>query len=663
MRHHIVFRVLLLVFCAVLTNRTQAASPGKQVITGEEIRQAGLTRLGDVLLLVDDWSVNSTDGYVWQVSPNGLSSLGRQSWSVYINGQQYRLRTIDRQQLNFLPVTLTEIDSVEVYSLPRLVHGEFVTSGMIRIHTGTPKEGLEGNAHLMMGNETGDPGPYRYTRFAAPNKDRFGDRETVSLRYGTNRWYAGAALQNDIVPFADFYQHKRVRPLINEPPGVLEPIPSVRIGTRMPSEVHQLQFSQTVPVKAFLYFPSMGRELPYKPRFTHAGISGQFAGSGRMPLRYQFTYSNNALLSYENSLGFLFDWEMWTLEGMFEKEYVLNMVSGSFGAGYAYNQLLTRFVVENNTTDLSRVFGNARYRVGERIQQEVGVSVETDGQQVFPNVAMSTVWDAGESYTVNAHLSYSASPIFEEYPLWFWEQRGYALLSRYEVPYERSADSFTDPVEVVTGELLWEYDMGYGLRLEGDLKYRRFQGLVFEQRGYRFQPESCTFPGVMRVLDGQSGRLLGGSVALFHRLSERIWYRVFYEGWKTKTGSQLFREARDRIPDHRAGFRITYVPVRNFSIWGMVKYQSATHWADFELVDGSICAGPAGAEKTFRSELPGFVSLDLQFKKWFWRRRMTVSLLLRNLTDKPYQYHPVGNGYNLSFYLTMTLFLGRVSNT
>ncbi len=214
----------------------------------------------------------------------------------------------------------------------------------------------------------------------------------------------------------------------------------------------------------------------------------------------------------------------------------------------------------------------------------------------------------------------------------------------------------------MTGDLLWEYDLGHDLRLETGLKYRQFEGLVFGQRGYRFQPESCTFRSLIMLLDGQSGRLLGGSVTLSHRLSKRIWYRVFYEGWKIGNDTHLFREAWDRIPDHRAGYRITYAPVRNFSIRGMMKYQSATHWADFELVEGGICAGPAGAEKTFRSDLPGFVSLDLQFKKWFRRRRMTVSLLFRNLTDNPYQYHPVGNDYSLSFYLTMTLFLGTFSN-
>lgn len=654
------FWILLLVLYIGVMTQTRAASPGRTVIPREEIQQAGLSRLGDLLLLVDAWSVHSTDGYVWQVSPNGLSSLGRQSWSVYINGQKYRVRTFDRQQLNFLPVTLGDIDSVEVYSLPRLVHGEFVRSGMIRIHTGRPEDGLEGNAHLMMGNETGDPGPYRHTRFATPNKDRLGDREAVSLRYGTDRWYAGAALQNDIVPFADFYQHKRVRPLIEEPPGVLEPNTSVRMGIRSQTAAHELQFNRTIPVKAFLYFSPMGRELPYQPRFTHAGLSGRIAGSGGAPARYKVSYSDNALMYYENSLEFLFDWDLQSLEGMIEKEFVVGGVGGSYGAGYACERLLTRYLEANTTTGLGRVFGDVRYRIVEAVQQEVGFAVETDGQQLFRNAAVSTLWAVGAAQSVGLHLSYSASPVSEAYPLWCWEQRGYGLLGMYQVPYERSSDLFTEPVETMTGDILWEYEIFDGVTLMGALKYRGFEGLVLEESEYGFDSATCTFPNTTGVLDGQTGSLLGGSVKMSHQLSDRVLHHLYYELWKTRNGSRLFQETWDRIPDRRAGYRITYMPAENFSIRGMVRYQSGTHWAGFESVDGSVCMGPAGAEKTFHSELPGFVNLDLQFKKWFWHRRMEVAMLFRNLFDRPYQYHPAGNDYNLSFYLMVDLSLGKL---
>ena len=57
-------------------------------ITADDIHQSGITRLGDIFMLINDWHVNTIDGYTWNVSINDLNLLQHQNWIIMIDGQK-----------------------------------------------------------------------------------------------------------------------------------------------------------------------------------------------------------------------------------------------------------------------------------------------------------------------------------------------------------------------------------------------------------------------------------------------------------------------------------------------------------------------------------------------------------------------------------------------
>ena len=65
-----------------------------EIITAEIIKHSGLIRIADILQFADGLFVNSTDGYTWRISPNGLSPFQRQNWIVMLDGQKIDLSAL-----------------------------------------------------------------------------------------------------------------------------------------------------------------------------------------------------------------------------------------------------------------------------------------------------------------------------------------------------------------------------------------------------------------------------------------------------------------------------------------------------------------------------------------------------------------------------------------
>ena len=87
-----------------------------------------------------------------------------------------------------LSITPGRIDSVVVISNPGLYNGEFTENGLIHIYTKRPQPGLSAYVRYSSGNETGDPGPFLYTKDASPNIEELGPDHSVIWIRGIHTW-------------------------------------------------------------------------------------------------------------------------------------------------------------------------------------------------------------------------------------------------------------------------------------------------------------------------------------------------------------------------------------------------------------------------------------------------------------------------------------------
>ncbi len=628
-----------------------------EIITAEMIKRSGLIRIGDILQFADRLFVNSTDGYTWRISPNGLSPFQRQNWIVILDGQKIDLSAFDLIHLNMLSTVIDQIDYVEIRNHPQIHEGFFTDRGLIHIHTNIPQQGISIHGWVATGSETKDPGPYINTEFATPNVDRTLTDSSATLDFANKNWYFRTGVMTQMHSFTDLAMVRRNQS-IHASDGFIElgGISSFfKMGLDTSHGRHEFLASHSTVDKYFLFFKPAGREIPVDYIIRHVGINGDISISENLGLKYRLNYATNQLDKSPNTLDFDFDWKSINyhanMEGNFEwGEAALLRV----GVGFDRFRLDTTTLPDS--VDVGKIYGTVNYNLVDNFQQGLDVLIAfSDGKGGIKS-ALTNNWKINKYHEFSTILSFSQRLFEEDNSLWYWSQRGYDLLEENDLNYTIIGD--IDKSEQFTIDLIWEYNLNSQLSLETGGSYRFFDGIYLERQDFDFRSEDCSFSSPTRIYADQSGGNLGGHLALAYRPVHQLDHRFFYSYRATIAGDDVFKEVWQSIPKHKASYRLTYTPVQNFLIWGMLSYLSESHWVDYENVDGEFCEF-GRVHVRYSATVKGAAVFDLQFKKWFWGRRLQASLLFRNVWDKDFRYHPVGASFDRSFYVQLKGFFSR----
>jgi hypothetical protein len=210
-------------------------------------------------------------------------------------------------------------------------------------------------------------------------------------------------------------------------------------------------------------------------------------------------------------------------------------------------------------------------------------------------------------------------------------------------------------------DIIWEYHLNRKLILETAGSYRFFDDLYLERQYFDFQPEDCSFASALiKVYTDGRGQTLGGHLTLTYHPFPQLYQRFFYSYRTEIAGNDIFRDVWQTMPQHKASYRLTYAPLENFLVWGMLSYFSAANFPDYQNINAQSCAlGRINVK--YSATVRSSATFDLQFQKWFWRRKLQASLLLRNIWDGNYRYHPIGASFDRSFYIHLQGLLPIIS--
>src|SRR4051812_7784861 len=178
----------------LVTVRVAGGQPTtRRVLTGAQITAAGWHRLGDVAAALMPGRIASVDGFNVAMTAGrlpfaGLSAMGSPSWVVRVDGQRMPMAIDGMWILDELPIAMVQVDSVVVDEGVAIVDGQASALGTLDIFTRRPRRGLGAVADYQHGDESGDPGPYRYTTRATPNVEKLGPYTSGALSYGAKDW-------------------------------------------------------------------------------------------------------------------------------------------------------------------------------------------------------------------------------------------------------------------------------------------------------------------------------------------------------------------------------------------------------------------------------------------------------------------------------------------
>lgn len=639
-----------------MTDATARALPDRRVITSIALRNAGITRISELLWLADNWHLSTIDGYTWRAAINGLNTFDDQAWTVLLDGQRMDLKAADVINLNALPVDLAQIDSVEIISIPQLHHGEFTDKGLIHIHTRRPKPGLSASGHYFAGNETGDPGPHLYTKYRTPNVDRIGFDESLTIDASRDNWSARFFLLWQTHTFSDIALSQRVRSTIDEWAGLNLWSANCRFGLETARGGHELIIGYSFGDKHRVFFNPIGREIPVNDHSPHFGLNGRMSSPSRnLDFLYRLQVTRKTLEKSANLLNFDYNWSLQNINAVVQGKFRGSSYSGNIGAGLDHYLFDTSPALHNPSYMVGKFFGEIHAKPSRRFQPSLGAMLLTSNGKTAAKASLTNLWAVGPRNSIWAAMAFSKRLFEEDNSLWYWVQQGYRVFDDHDVEYSISGN--LDQSTRITADVAWSLVIGDNLTAAAAVFYRHLDGLYLERLSYQYVPEVCAFISPVSVLGGLNGKIGGISITLNHSAGQDFSQRIYYMYQTALNGDKAFGDACNAIPEHKAGYRIAWVPFDNIAVWAMISYRSSSTYSAYQDTGPQTCTLTTLINQLYSPLVKGSSIFDLAVKKWFWRRRVFGQIILRNIMDEDLRYHPVGVGFSLSMLIQVNVLL------
>lgn len=591
---------LIPVALALAALAAAADSGWGQTVTAEQIRQAGVFRLGEVLRLADGWDIMTVDEYTWRAVPAGLVPFEREAWAVLVDGLPVNPELLGVTALERLPLDLDAIDSLEFVHMPRLASGIFADRGLVRIHTRRPAQGARFRGGFSTGQETGDPGPFEFVPPARENRDRFGHEATLGASYGGSggRWWVAGGLGLGLHIAADPAIRQRV--LTSGSDLRIERFaPSLRLGFDRGSGRHTLLLGRSDVDDAFR-LEAFGVELPVESVLDYAGARGTIPLEGA-ELEYRLTAEHA-------EIGPPLEFERTSLGAEVEASFGSSADPDYVGLG-----------VSRRDRSTLRAFGSFGWPLGSAVRQRGSLVLEGGAGRLGAGAMLEQEWRASPRDAVSLVLAAGRPRRDDD------DDAPYDWLAAAGVPV--TAEGPDEEARSLAVHAGWERVFRQGLTLQLTGFYRAFTADRLERRELSFDSLRLAWRGPVTLVSGARGEAAGveilGTAALSRSFSIRGRHRM---RWRI-AGAAAVREAWDRLPGHASQAHLTYAPVPGFSIWGGVTSRGRTRWPEYPDSEGII---------------PGAIALDFSIHKRVWDGRFEASLALRNLLNSRLRFHPEG---------------------
>jgi len=626
-------------------------SAAGQVMDGAALDAAGVTRLGDLFTLLDGWPSYSLDGFTTVATTNGLAPFQQPNLRTVVDGIPVNAALFGTLNLNALPFHPLHVDTLLAFQHPVFSAGRIAPAGALHFRTRRPAVGLSVRGSVAAGNDTQDPGPYRYTPFATPNIDRLGPTLQAEASIAGRNAYLAAGIKTDEHHVTDALMIQRVYDLYEgeRKPRVLQTAPHLRAGIRNRLGEHRL-FAGFSRLDDLRYFEPAGQEIPTRYDFTTLGLSGDFNPDARHGLTYHLSLAQADLDTRPNQRALDFNWRQDRLESDLAFRTQRGRLYTRIGAGLDYRRSLTDPALRHASLLLPRL-SLLLFRQGRAAKLQ-GVVVGTYHRPFDTNPARVGVSAQGsaqlrlsEAHHLRASLAYLWQGAEEQNSLWYWMGQGYRL---------PQGDVSLPPFFL--GSRTYTADLSYTVRPSPRVALtlngfaRQFFGATLATASYDFNALTDGFLPQTRVLIGRSGRVLGGAARLHLALVPGFSQQLSYTFTRPVAGQDLaFWEAWASYPVHQAGATFLFAPNTRFSLQARLRYQSPTFWPGYAPAD-------AQTGGRFPTRRPPYLLLDVTAQKRFWGEHLRANLSLRNAANTPLRSHPAGDLSHLTLYFQLEAF-------
>lgn len=653
-------RLALLALLAVSTAAAQVedpargerpACPGAVVVTRAEIEAAGVVYLSDLLRLLPPLRRLTLDGFSWRAAAGSGAPFADAPFLVLVDGVPADLDFLGEADLEGLPVPIPDLARVTYCPVAEPAAGVWAGGGTLRLETRPATVGLTSRGSWQIGNETGDPGPFRYTDRGTPNVDKSGPDVEGAFRYGAARPDGPAVAGRADLRVLRFYATDPAITLrtgtATRRPGTNQRIITTAlrgeagVSGAEPAARHAFALAGRY-VSDLFFLEGAGRELPLRRLDAHADALGPlFSG-----LRYRVAAHLQGADDEDAEIaGFDPRWRRRSLTTALYDGTVPEQPGLHYGASVTHTDASGAGLTPDGFT-LGTAYGG--YVRPGPLGSRTTLALTTTGGALGAKATQTLGLTRGP-----AHLALTAAldrRLPEEAPGYgFWRARGLTGL-------ERPAVTYTPALPVPRTEGALRLDAHYAtaaVQVQGGAHAWAGRGLYVERPALGLADDATTAVGAVAAVPDAHGGALGAWARA--TAARGLWHgEAWYSLLAPLGGSSDFRETWARVPRHRAGAAVTLRPDPGFSLRASFEAQSATRWPGYAALSGATTPDGYG----YTDGTPALALLDLAVEKGLWDRRARVSLLFRNLLNTEERYHPLGAALDFRLYARITAGLG-----
>ena len=617
----------VIIALALVAATTRVAAQAPVVIRRAEIERSGWNRIAALLEGAAGWGRSSVDGSNFAASPDrlpqpGESSAGTAQWLVFVDDQPVQTNMFGLHLLELLPVPPGGIDSVLIVRGPAFVNGTPAPRGAILIYRSRPAKGTFAQFTYEHGDETGDPGPYRYTPLQSPNLEKLGPFAHADLGYAAGTWNLDVGVHFTSLNTTDSILQSRFPGFSAQvPQDVMTVTPTLRAEARAFGR-HELLASYGEQ-RGLMLVPTTTREQSVRSRATSVGVGGELDSIASTVVGYNAAIWSADVRELDSPLPFAIGHRRDSWSASVEARRHVGAARVTLGAGgYQWR-------VERD--------GGTRTRTAARELASVRVPVARSSLEVtgaLINGARGTTADGSASVAVPIDSATSivvGGSTMHEHPDIDGAWIDAVVLGREP----RNEDS-----RFSNGSIALTRRFASHVALAADARIERVG--AWRLAGAPILPGTAlpdTSP-----LQTTSGTFTGAGLRV-ESVGSGVWQGSLSYDWMSLTSGDSSLRARVRSsPANELRAQISAAPVRDFRVTATADVMDGTAWPGFGADSATL--GTAAITR-----------IDASAEKWMWSRRLRIQLLFQNLLNRPERYHPYGAQWNLRWHLLGSLVL------
>lgn len=648
----IAMRSVLLVFgIFAITGLSMAQTPpeAKSVWKGDELKNSGIQTLKDLFEVHTGWYNATSDDATIQFSRNGLAGPGGAWWPVYLNGSRMDIGAWDTMSPHILPVTLSQIDSVVIIDSPGLYNGTFTEKGGIFLYSDSQQDGLQVESEIMMGNKSGDPGPFVYTEKATRNIERLGPIMHASISYAKSKFALEGSVKRFVHSVSDPLQFQRLTPFEFGEPFRHPKIESnsFYLSGRYNSDKleNQIQFGTTTATD-FLFTSLYGIEIPVDRRWGFISLDGSGNLSDQLTLAYDLTHSSNDLNEYPNKENAWLQWQQQVTSGQVSAKHSFQKGYLVAGASVDYYRLVDEANGDESlSTNLARIFNQLEIQLSDRLRFISDLmAVKGDHGKAAPKIHGILKSRIHPDHILSLDLSYSQRFPGEDNSLWYWiAEKGFGddTLAAFR------PEKMPERINFMQAKLGWKADVTEDLTFNTGISLNKNSDEYLSQYNLD-QLEGDIYTGSYNFIPDLDATFLAIPLWINLEYSRRL-RQTFRYTWRNQiSGSTNFSAM---APNHRFNTYLRWNPVDSFGIWSRFHFQSASTWKSADLLDQKEVRINSEQTVTYSSAFTPRFKWDAGIRKGLWDEKIVFKLDALNIFDRKFRNHPVAPRHAFTLFL------------